>query len=247
MKWFYNIVFLVLLVSCSIENSYTVTKVINGNSILISNGVQVTLFNVENSQENMTILNRYLQGKLLIYDKNDFPISKFTSDKVDAIVYNSDGDCINDLLTDIYHISNEEPITITEPINERELSRVKFMANGGVLTIPIKINGEEMHFIFDTGASLISISIKVANRLYHKGKLTESDFIGKSNFIDANGDITEGTIVNLNTVVIGNRELKNVHACITYGQNAPLLLGQSALQKFGKVSIDYNLNEIIFE
>ena len=75
---------------------------------------------------------------------------------------------------------------------------------------------------------------------------TEEQFIN-DNFIDANGDITEGTIVNLNTVVIVNRELKNVHACITQGQNAPLLLGQSALQKFGKVSIDYNLNEIIFE
>ena len=243
----YYIAFLTLITSCSIENSYTVIKVINGNSILISNGVQVTLFNVENSQENMTILNRYLRGKLLIFDKNNIPISKFTSDKVDAIVYNSDGDCINELLSDIYHISNDKPITITDPINERELSRIKFNTDGGVLTIPIQINGEEMHFIFDTGASLISISNTEAGRLYHKGKLTESDFIGKSNFINANGDISEGTIVNLKSVVIGNRKLNNVQACIMYGQNAPLLLGQSALQKFGKVSIDYNMNEIIFE
>ncbi|HRX97913.1 MAG TPA: retropepsin-like aspartic protease [Bacteroidales bacterium] len=247
MKWFYFIAFLTFVTSCSIENSYTVTKVINGNSILISNGVQVSLYNVENSQENKAILNRYLQGKLLIYDKNNFPISKFTSDKVDAIVYNSDGDCINDLLSDIFHISKDEPITIDDPINESRSFRVKFSTSGGVLTIPIQINGEQMHFIFDTGASLISISITEASRLYNKGKLTESDFIGKSNFIDANGDITEGTIVNLNSVVIGNRELKNVQACIIYGQNAPLLLGQSALQKFGKVSIDYNKNEIIFE
>jgi aspartyl protease family protein len=247
MKWFFCIAYLTLITSCSIENSYTVTKVINGNSILISNGVLVTLLNVENSQENKTILNRYLQGKLLIHDKNNFPISKFTSDKIDAIVYNSDGDCINDLLTDIYHISKDEPFIISDPINERELSRIKYNINGGVLTIPIKINGEQMHFIFDTGASLISISITEANRLYSRGKLTELDFIGKSNFIDANGDITEGTIINLKSVVIGNRELKNVQACIIYGQNASLLLGQSALQKFGKVSIDYNMNEIIFE
>ena len=116
-----------------------------------------------------------------------------------------------------------------------------------MLEIPVMINGVEMYFIFDTGAGLISISQSVADDLYNKGKLRDSDFIGKGQFSDANGDITEGTIINLSSVTIGNRELNDVQACVIQGQNAPLLFGQSALQKFGKVSIDYNTNEITFE
>ncbi|MEO7982810.1 MAG: retropepsin-like aspartic protease, partial [Bacteroidota bacterium] len=124
---------------------------------------------------------------------------------------------------------------------------VHFEHSEGVLKIPVTLNGIEMYFIFDTGASLISISTTAADELYRQGKLSDNDFLGKSNFSDANGDITEGTIINLSSVRIGNRELNNVQACVTQGQNAPLLFGQSALQKFGKVSIDYITNEITFE
>jgi aspartyl protease family protein len=77
--------------------------------------------------------------------------------------------------------------------------------------------------------------------------LRDIDFIGKGLFLDANGNITNGTIVNLSSVIIGNRELNDVQACVTQGQNTPLLFGQSALKKFGKVSIDYRTNEIRFE
>ncbi len=97
-----------------------------------------------------------------------------------------------------------------------------------------------MYFIFDTGASLVSISSKEAAALYAQGKIKESDLIGKGQFADANGNISEGTIINLSSVKIGDRILENVEACIVQNQDAPLLFGQSALQKFGKISIDYN-------
>ena len=64
---------------------------------------------------------------------------------------------------------------------------------------------------------------------------------------DVPHDISEGTIINLTSVKIGNRVLNDVQACVIQVQNAPLLFGQSALQKFGKVSIDYDRNEITFE
>jgi aspartyl protease family protein len=57
----------------------------------------------------------------------------------------------------------------------------------------------------------------------------------------------KGLLLTSSSVTIGNRELNDVRACVTQGQNAPLLFGQSALQKFGKVSIDYSTNEITFE
>jgi aspartyl protease family protein len=38
-----------------------------------------------------------------------------------------------------------------------------------------------------------------------------------------------------------------VQASVVHNLQAPLLLGQSALNKFGKISIDYNNGEITFE
>ena len=124
---------------------------------------------------------------------------------------------------------------------------VKIKKINGVYEIPTEINGVEMHFIFDTGAGLISISETEAIFLYKQGKLTDQDILGKANFSDANGDISEGTIINLKTVKIGNKVLENIQASVVHNLGAPLLMGQSALEKFGKISIDYQNSEITFE
>lgn len=237
------------LLSCggSIHNA---TKVIDGNSFELRNGVIVTLANVRKNAENIKILERYLIGNILLYDDANEEIKSFSSDNITAWVYNSDGDCVNNLLVGISEITKDKTPKIKVKVSESTESNktvVKFQEESGVLHIPVIINGVEMYFIFDTGAGLISISQVVADDLYRQGKLQEKDFIGKGLFSDANGDITEGTIINLSTVTIANRELHNVQACVSQGQNAPLLFGQSALQKFGKVSIDYNRNEITFE
>ena len=124
---------------------------------------------------------------------------------------------------------------------------IKMEKEGGVYTIPCTVNGIQLKFIFDTGASVISISQTEAMFLYKQGKLTADDIKGTANFSDANGDISEGTIILLSTVKIGNRVLKNIEASVVHNLNAPLLFGQSALEKFGKISIDNNRGEITFE
>lgn len=124
---------------------------------------------------------------------------------------------------------------------------IKMNKKHGVYHVPCKINGTEMEFIFDTGASDITISATEAIFLIKQGKLIEEDILGTREYQIADGSIHEGTIINLRTVEIGNRKLENVHASIVDNMEAPLLLGQSALSKFGKISIDYNKNEIIFE
>lgn len=116
-----------------------------------------------------------------------------------------------------------------------------------VYEIPTEINGVPMHFIFDTGAGLISISETEIQLLTKQGKFSEDDIAGKGSFVDANGDITEGTIVILKTVKIGDRTLTNVEAAVVHNLQAPLLMGQSALEQFGKISIDYKKEEITFE
>jgi aspartyl protease family protein len=131
--------------------------------------------------------------------------------------------------------------------NKAGKTLVKMKNQHGVYYVPCRINGHEMEFIFDTGASDITISLTEALFLFTQGKLTEDDFIGIQQYQIADGSIREGTIVVLRTVEIGSRQLKNVRASIVHNMVAPLLLGQSALAKFGKISIDYNNNEITFE
>lgn len=117
----------------------------------------------------------------------------------------------------------------------------------GVLMIPVMVNDVPMKFIFDTGASEISISLTEANFLAKQGSLTDDDVVGTSEFTDANGDISEGAVIILRKVQLGNVVLHNVQASVVMNQGAPLLLGQTALSKFGKVEIDYTNNKLIFE
>ena len=133
--------------------------------------------------------------------------------------------------------------------SESEIGKttVKMEKKNGVYQIPVTINGSEMFFIFDTGAGLISISSVEATFLYKQGKLTDDDIVGKADFLDANGNISSDVIVRLKEVTIGNRTIRNVDASVVANAKAPLLFGQSALEKFGKISIDYGKGEISFE
>jgi len=128
-----------------------------------------------------------------------------------------------------------------------EKSVVKMNKENGVYHVPCKINGTEMEFIFDTGASDITMSQTEAMFLYKQGKLKKNDIVGTQQYQIADGSIHEGMVVILRKVEIGNCELKDVQASIVDNMDAPLLLGQSALANFGKISIDYNRNEITFE
>lgn len=153
--------------------------------------------------------------------------------------------------------TNIQGPTITTPVPESDRDRpprrvpgpniVNMTPMGGVYEIPVKINGSSMDFIFDTGASSISISELEALMLLKQGRLKEEDILGTMQFKDATGRISEGTTINLRSVVIGNREIRNVEASVVHNMEAPLLLGQSALGQFGKVTIDYKKNQLSFE
>ena len=126
-------------------------------------------------------------------------------------------------------------------------SIVKMKETNGVYEVPVEINGAKMFFIFDTGASDITISLTEARFLYKQGTLTDSDFLELQQYQIADGSIAVGTKLNLKTVKIGNRILTNVEASVVHNEEAPLLFGQSALAQFGKISIDYQKGEITFE
>ncbi len=60
----------------------------------------------------------------------------------------------------------------------------------------------------------------------------------------ADGNISEGTVINLRDVKLGTLHLKDIKASVVCNQSAPLLLGQSVLSKLGKIEID-NSNKVL--
>ena len=123
---------------------------------------------------------------------------------------------------------------------------VRMRQESGVYWVPVEINGVSMEFIFDTGASDITFSETEARFLFKQGKLSEEDIKGKRQYMTADGSIAEGTVIILKTVKIGNKQLENVEASIVHNMEAPLLIGQSALSRFGRITIDYNRQELSF-
>lgn len=111
----------------------------------------------------------------------------------------------------------------------------------GVYKISCSVNGAKMKMIFDTGASNVSLSMTIANYLYENDYIKKEDIIGKGKSQTADGSIIDNVIINLRDIEIAGLHLKDVKATVVDGLNAPLLLGLSAIQKLGSITIDDNL------
>ena len=112
---------------------------------------------------------------------------------------------------------------------------------GGTYEVACSVNGLPLKMILDTGAADVTISSVEANFMLKNGYLSDGDIKGRRNYITASGDIHEGTVLRLKEVKLGDAVLKNIEASVVNSQKAPLLLGQSVLEKFGTITID-NLN-----
>jgi aspartyl protease family protein len=112
-------------------------------------------------------------------------------------------------------------------------------SSSGTYEVPVVINGVlKISFIFDSGASDISISPDVALTLIRTGTVKQSDFIGTQQYKFADGSTATSNVFILHDIKIGNKLAKDVRASISTSIDAPMLLGQSALGQFGKFTID---------
>ena len=116
--------------------------------------------------------------------------------------------------------------------------RIKMKKQNGVYTTPCTVNGLSLSFIFDTGASNVSLSLTESIFMLKNGYLDESDLHGSSFSQIANGDVVENTTVTLGLLEIGGIKLYNIEAVIIHELSAPLLLGQSAIQKLGRIQLE---------
>lgn len=147
-------------------------------------------------------------------------------------------------------LSESKKIEISEKIkvsssSNGNIKKIKLNKTyGNTYIIPCEVNGLKMDFIFDTGASEVSISLTEALFMFKNGYLKESDITGTQNYSIANGDIVEGTTIIIRKLEFEGVKLYNIKASISHEMKAPLLLGQSALSQLGKIQIDYK-NDIL--
>lgn len=117
---------------------------------------------------------------------------------------------------------------------------IQMEKKGEVYYIPGKVNGLNLKFIFDTGASNVCISLSEALFMIKNGYLSEDDILGSSYSQIANGELVENTNIILREIEVGGIKLHNVKALISHTIQAPLLFGQSAIQKLGPIQINGN-------
>lgn len=128
--------------------------------------------------------------------------------------------------------------TGSNPLKDMMITEIPFVKEDGICKVKCSINGLPLHFVFDTGASDVTISNVEATFMMKNGYLNSKDVVGSQRYMDANGDINVGTVINLKKVAFGDMELNNVRASVVRSQKAPLLLGQSILGRLGKIEID---------
>jgi clan AA aspartic protease (TIGR02281 family) len=128
--------------------------------------------------------------------------------------------------------------SILFPQNTQAQITVEMEQQNGIYYLQGKVNGLNLKFIFDTGASNVSLSLAEALFMLKNGYIARDDIKGGSYAQIANGDIVENTEVILKSIEIGGVTIYNVKALISHNLSAPLLLGQSAIQKLGPIQLD---------
>lgn len=137
-------------------------------------------------------------------------------------------------------VTEENCSSEAEVSGEEETVEIPFTKESGsnMCNVKCNINGLPLYFIFDTGASDVSLSQVEATFMMKNGYLNKNDVVGESRFVDATGSVSIGTVLNLRNVDFGGLTLTNVKASVVKNQKAPLLLGQSVLGRLGKIEID---------
>jgi clan AA aspartic protease (TIGR02281 family) len=114
-----------------------------------------------------------------------------------------------------------------------------FKGAGGLYNIPVTVNGVlKISFILDSGASDVSISPDVALTLMRTGTIEKSDYLETTTYSFADGSTAESDVFNIKEINIGGFIIRNVRCSISNNLDAPMLLGQSVMQRIGSYTID---------
>jgi hypothetical protein len=115
---------------------------------------------------------------------------------------------------------------------------IKLSYRGGVYHTPVTLNNSvRLEFVVDSGAASVYMPDDVFRTLIRTGTISKADILGTGKSETASGEIIEDLRVNIRELKIGSQRIYNVKASVG-GENASLLLGQSALEKLEPWSLN---------
>ncbi len=190
-------------------------------------------------------------GKTYIYINSRVAYEIETSDlkKYDNIGFIAGGaDNYNEAIFKNIFINILADIKLGNKENVSNSNVVKVKKKGTLFSVPVEINDVlKIDFIFDSGASDVSISPDVALTLVKTGTIKKEDWLEGAYYKFADGSTAKSKRFRLSTLKIGNKVIKNVTCSISNSIDAPMLLGQSVLSKFGKYTFDNVNQKLILE
>ena len=124
---------------------------------------------------------------------------------------------------------------------------ILLVKEGGTFKVPVLINGIiPLHFTVDSGASDVSIPSDVVTTLVRTGTITDGDFMGEQTYVLADGSRVKSKTFLIRSLKVGDKVVENVLGSVADVKGS-LLLGQSFLSRFKKVSFDYSQGTLVLE
>ena len=119
-------------------------------------------------------------------------------------------------------------------------SNIKLLRSGGVWEVPVLINGVlKLPMIFDSGASEVFLTPQVVLTLYNAKTISNKNILNGGAFITANGVVDTSVRFSINELNIGGQIIRDIPAAVSTSVDGMNLLGLSALEKLGKIEIDF--------
>lgn len=124
---------------------------------------------------------------------------------------------------------------------------VPIRRQGGTFTVPVEVNERvTLRFVVDSGASDVNIPSDVVAGMLASGALSRSDFLGRRDYVLADGSRISAETFRIRSLRIGGRVVEDVVATAG-GLSSPFLLGQSFLRRLKSWSIDNANDTLVLE
>ena len=123
---------------------------------------------------------------------------------------------------------------------------IKAKNENGVLHVPIKINSVlRVEAMIDTGAAECSLPPCIANTLIKTNTLLPKHLLPSKVYSLADGSTQECKRFTIKSLKIGNQTVHDIECSVAKSDNAPMLIGVSALKKLKNIRINYKNNTLI--
>jgi predicted aspartyl protease len=138
-------------------------------------------------------------------------------------------------------LNTPSPSTASTTVQGRDA--IPFRNVNGTMYVYASLGGVPHNMILDTGASVSSITVPIANALLRR---KQADVVpGFFMTTVANGAVVPNQSIVVHTMSIGRHRLHNVQMLVA-DDGAPVLLGLSELSAIGSFTIDPSHSQIRF-